>query len=1000
MATKQNPSGNPAAKKSIVATFFHHPSTVIWFSISVFLSLLLVAVNVAATVYLPGLMDTLFGGETSSKTGVAGAYYSPSEGVSDKKSALAHANATNETICEEGFVLLKNSQGALPLATGAKISVFGKNSVAPVYGSTGSVGAVTSNATTLYSSLESAGFSLNPTLRKFYEDSSRSGSGRAASPSMSSNSIVTGFEIGETPLTSYSADVRSSFAEYPDVAVVVLSRISGENYDMPLTMKDGAGNPVKGAARASDHYLELDQNEQEMLKMACENFPKVVLLINSATPLELGFLDGDSAGDASLLSYDYASHVQACLWLGLPGESGLGALGKILKGEVNPSGRTVDTYARDFLSIPALKNFACNGVEGSDAYTRNGSPCGAYFSDYEEGIYVGYRYFETQAAVAGEDWYQKNVIYPFGYGLSYTQFQWEIANQTAIDGASLSAGDPLKVQVKVTNTGKESGKDVVELYGLPPYRQNGIEKAAKVLLDEQKTSLLAPGASETLNLTIDPYLLASFDEEDKNGDGVKGYEVEAGNYGFAVSANAHQSVLSFTLNAPTTIVYSKDPQTQNDVVNRFADLKENLGSVLSRADFAGTFPVSRSAQEKEITQAFLDRINASDSGNPLDENSAVVKENAASRPAASVIDAEEIKNKGTLLYALIGKSYADPLWTSLIKELTMKTMWNLLSKGSFNTAAIDYIGKPGTLETDGPAGFVNFMDQTGKFSSTAFYSCECVLASTWNPAMAYAFGESIGNEGLIGTGTGTPYSGLYAPGINLHRTPFGGRNPEYYSEDPVLSGKMAVNVIKGAKSKGVYMVMKHFACNEQETHRGGVCTWLNEQSMRELYLKPFELAIKGSDGTCALMSSFNRIGTRWSGGDYRLMTSILREEWGFKGLAVTDFASGQAHMNSKQMIYAGGDLWFDTITPSSWYDSKNALDVYLVQEASKHLLYTVVNSNAMNGLGQGGAVLVREATWRSVLRGVDIALPILLLGWGVPLLIKIYRKPRSDSPQA
>ena len=397
-----------------------------------------------------------------------------------------------------------------------------------------------------------------------------------------------------------------------------------------------------------------------------------------------------------------------------------------------------------------------------------------------------------------------------------------------------------------------------------------------------------------------------------------------------------------------------------------------------------------------VTKDFIQNtVGSRDSGNPLTETSEIVTANAENRPAASVKKPGEVQ-----LSQLIGLEADNPLWDTLISQMTANELFDLVKDCAFRSPADEFIGKPQTIEVDGPSGYTKSTVRKGNdIYDTCFYCSESLVGSAWSRELAYAMGVSIGNEGLVGDerDTHNTYNGLYAPGMNLHRTPFGGRNPEYYSEDPVLSGGLAVSMIEGASSKGVYCFMKHFAVNDQETHRNGVCTWLTEQALRELYLKPFELAVKNG-GATALMTSFNRVGSTWAGGSYALLTEVLRGEWGFRGAVVTDFASGQSQMDIRQMVYAGGDMWFDTITPSKWYDKASDLDTYLLQESGKHILYMVANSNAMNGLGDSESESVvtetRTAPWRTVLYGADAVVAVALIAWTAAVFIR--RKRRVD----
>ncbi len=964
----------------------------VWLAVTIPLVVALLVVNIVAQYVLPGFMDMMFGGARTEIIGSSGNQYELSEGVTDKASALKAANALNLKINEEGIILLKN-ESCLPLRRGARVSVFGKNAANLAYGSSGSVGNSAENAPTIYDSLEQAGFVVNPSLKAFYADADKSGSGRASSPSMLSGSIVTGFATGETAASAYTDDLVSSFSDYADAALVVVTRVSGENYDLPTTMWESDGKtPVAGAASGDDHYLELDQNEQEMLKMACEHFEHVILVINSSTPLELGFLDGNNGGDTSILDYDFASHVDAALWIGLPGENGIYALGEVLNGDINPSGKTVDTFARDFMSIPAVVNYSCNGELNSDAYTLNGSAKNAYFIDYEEGIYVGYRYFETRGA-EDEAWYQNNVVYPFGYGLSYTSFSQKI-KETNISSNSAWTTDAadLSVTVTVTNTGSVAGKDVVQVYAHAPYTVGGIEKSEIVLVGFTKTDLLQPGESKDYTISFNPYSFASYDDSDANSNGHCGYELDAGEYVFSVRADAHTVLDSVTTILESAVLYNVDSTTGYAVENRFEDLDDQLGSVLSRSDWEGTWPSYRTAEEKQLEryEGFQDALNSTDTGNPLTADDAEVLAVNALRTPARKKSAE-----GLQLYEMIGVDYDNEKWNEMLSRLTLNTIWDVLSDAAFKTNAIDYIGLPATIATDGPAGFTKFMGSTSTIYETCFYASECVLAATWNPDLAEELGETIGDESLIGdANNNTPYSGWYAPGVNIHRTPFGGRNPEYYSEDGTLSGIMAANVSAGAAKKGLKTYVKHFAANEQETHRGGVCTWLTEQALREIYLKPFELAVKEGH-TTALMTSFNRIGHRWAGGSYPLVTEVLRNEWGFHGTVISDFASGQSHMSLKQQLYAGGDLWLDTIAPTKFFDKNNTLDVYVLQESMKHVLYTVANSNIMRGLGSSTTIVTKTAYWRIALIALDVIVLAALAGWGIAVFVRTRRKMKG-----
>ncbi len=957
----------------------------IWFIVTcVILALLIVVTSLSSTVFYRAIC-TFLGEERNSISGEGGGEYFATE-YNTKEKAVEYANGITRRIAEEGFVLLKNEKGALPLKTSAadkkKISVFGKNSVNLAYAGSGSAGGDTSKAKTLYDSLEAAGYSYNTQLKDFYEDNSRSGNGRGDNPKIESGDGIAGFATGETPVSMYSG-LEGSYAD-SDMALVVFSRIGGEGYDLPTTMHKSFADASKvdGAASADDHYFELDQNEQDMLQMVCEKFDKVVVIINSSSPMELGFLDAASDGDNTMNGYDYASHIDGAVWIGFPGVDGIMALGKILNGDVNPSGRLVDTYAKDFTKIPSYENTGLHGNSGTDLYSGSSE----HFVDYEEGIYVGYRYFETRYETEqenGDKWYSENVAFPFGYGLSYTNFSWEITDKKPAENSEISADTEFSVTVKVTNDKNGvAGKDVIQLYIAAPYTGK-LEKASKVLVGFIKTDELVPGESKEYTVTFDSYDFASFDAYGKVEAGYVGYLLEEGNYNVILGKNAHDEIARISYSVNSTVKFPDGINTE--IKPLFADAAEEL-KTLSRSDWDNTWPERRKDSEKSLSAELKSRIDSLDSGNPFTADSEEVKE-------ADLSFARAKKTSPVQLWQLFGKEYDDPLWDELLKNITISSMFEMCSNmGSFGTIAIDYIGKIKTLEEDGPNGFSNFLAKTDVYD-TCLYASECVLAATWNTELAKAMGDSIGNEGLVGNAKSgsdfKAYSGWYAPGVNIHRSPFGGRNSEYYSEDGLLTGIMAANVIKGASEKGVYCYMKHFAVNESETHRAGVCTWLTEQSLREIYLKGFEIAVKRGNAN-AVMSSFNRIGARWTGGDYRLLTTVLRDEWGFKGAVITDFAD-KAYMNNKQMTYAGGDIRLGNLEGKNWVDTSNPVDVYMLKRATKNVLYITANSAAINGLGDGVQVSVLMPYWQIALIIVDCVIVVGLVVWGFFVIRKFVK---------
>lgn len=925
----------------------------------------------------------------------------------DKKAqALEKARLLNEEIEEEGIVLLKNENNALPLEGDApRVSVFGKNSADIVLGGSGSGGGNTEGAIGLYEGLENAGFVLNPELKNFYEGNS-SGSGREANPPIEGGGI-TGLRIGETPYANYPSSVKSSYSQYDDAAIIVISRIGGEGFDLPRTMVTSYGGvPVEGA-KEGQHYLELDANEEKLVEEVTKaGFDKVILLVNCSTSMELGFVEDNDGIDAAL-------------WIGSPGSSGTNAIGRVLKGEVNPSGRLVDTYVRDFTSDPTFKNFGDNMSSRGNEYTSAGSPSDYYFVEYEEGLYYGYRYYETRSYQEvyrfGEDggFYEDSVVYPFGYGLSYSTFDWEIVEEKTTPAGTISSpDDEITITVKVTNNGPYAGKDVVQLYYSAPYYNGGIEKSHVVLGDYAKTPLIENDASAEVTLRISVEDMASYDYSDANGNGFKGYELEQGIYSLYVGRNAHQAwnqpetgSLSVNYYVPQTMFYEMDIDGLGDGNdNQFDDVSsymQRYSSGLSRSSFVSTFPTTPTAEDREIAADILNALTFvyDDANAPYYAEEA--PQHGKSGQAPQIYELLKEAEDGTY-----SASFDDELLEEMLNYITVEEMINLIGTANFNTARIDSIGKPATIDPDGPAGFTNFMEVgAATVYDTCFYASECVIGSTWNKDLAYDMGVMVGIEGQIGNakGDGRPYSGWYAPAANIHRSPFGGRNWEYYSEDPLLSGKMGANVVQGAKSKGVYTYIKHFAVNEQETNRdtNGLVTWVDEQTLREIYLKPFQIIVEEGQ-TTAMMSSFNRIGTTWTGGSYNLITNVLRNEWGFKGVVITDYSVSNPYMPPDQMLRAGGDLYLsqsylpsDPSALSAGMDS--ATQISLLRRAMKNVLYTVANSCAMNGIGEGVVYRYAMPMWMVWLIIINVVLVAGAAVWGFFAIRKGLKK--SKQPQ-
>ncbi|MBS1410473.1 MAG: hypothetical protein HPZ74_06010 [Christensenellaceae bacterium] len=927
---------------------------------------------------LGGLMDTLFGSQRPIYSDEVTSVY-PTQKATNKAEAFANAQEVNLKLAEEGFVLLKNENAALPMNKGARISVFSKNSVNLSYGGSGSGGFDTSNNKNLYESLNDAGFVINPTLKNFYE-SSQSGPVRTANSSDLDNGDNQKIATAETPQSKYTDAVKNSYADYSDAALVVITRIGGEGFDLPRYQGDS-----EGAVSPDSHYLELDQNEIDLLTAVTDGtFKRVVVVFNTPSSFEATFLK-DSAYAA------FADKIDAAVWIGFTGSNGITALGEILNGDVNPSGRLVDTWAADFTKNPSFVNFGTGCLpDTTDKYDG-----GMYYSvDYEEGIYVGYRYYETRGETDGEDWYNANVVYPFGYGLSYTTFDWTVGDASA---SEIELGTTITVPVTVKNTGSVAGKEVVQLYASAPYTLGGIEKAHKVLVGFAKTKLLQPGESETVTVSFDPYSAASYDYRDANSNGFSGYELGAGEYTLYVSRNAHESEKAIALNLAADVQIGTDPTTDSEVVNRYTDSEDFLDSdwqldaMLSRADWEGTWPTPQTAQQHAGTDRLYEEIRSEEHNNPTDFDSEEYPW-FGEEPTLTLRDllpSAEAEGYEPVV------SYDDERWEELMMGCDEEEMIALINNGAYHTLAMESVGLPATIHGDGPSGFTCFMSKE-QVNGTCQYVSEPVMASTWNINLMNELGEAIGEEGTIGDkATGQPYSSIYAPGVNIHRSPFGGRCSEYFSEDPFISGMMGAAEVQGIQSRGVLPTVKHFVANEQETHRsiGGDLSWLSEQALREIYLKPFEYTVKLGE-TRGIMTSFNRIGTRWTGGDYRLLTEILRNEWGFNGLVICDFNTIPQYMIPRMMFYAGGSLDLATQQSAMWMDcdTSDAGDAIVLMRAVKDVMYALVNSNAMNAEVIG----YNPPIWQEYLHWINIGAFTLV---GVWLVLAIVRTVRCNKRQ-
>ncbi|NCB34439.1 MAG: beta-glucosidase [Clostridia bacterium] len=991
-----------------------HLGTRIWMICSVLLIVLVIAAAaVAFKLPIAGNSLTLiFGGERANVVQDNRDEWYDRQYKSKAEVLEAAENFVVEVV-EEGITLLKNEGGALPLSEGLKVSVFGKNSVNLVYGGSGSAGNVVSKRKTLYDSLDASKLSYNAEMKAFYEDDGRSGRGRPANPGMVSGQRLSGFAVGEAPVSNYDQKVRDSYREFGDVALVLISRIGGEGFDLPRTMAVDFTymTPIAGASSPNDHYLELDRNEKDMIAEAKANFDKVIVILNVGTTMELDELAGDEG-------------IDAIIWMGMPGSSGVMALGGILTGktpdgrQISPSGRTVDTWAVDFTQDPSWYNSGVYGSEFGNRYLTGAGELSQFpFVNYEEGIYVGYRYWETRGfeenKIGEKDaWYSSSVVYPFGYGLSYTSFDWEV--NYSLEGEVLNRDDTILVSVKVTNTGNWPGKDVAQLYYSAPYTPGGIEKAHVVLADFAKTGLLEPGQSETLTLSLKTGDMKSYDWSDANGNGFTGYEVEKGAYTIYAGRNAHSYAAEKTYTLVQNALLRKDINArgeETEITNQFDDVSAGFlgdwtaASFVSRRDFEGTLPKGylvdarrtlTPQMEEILEQSIKRRYAGDDTGKPWQVDQSLMP---STTPVNNGISLQSmLENEEGVLVGEV--SFDDPRWDRLLDQITLDEMKLLVGYGAFRSnpvAGIDgIVSKPMTTDADGPSGFTSFLSDSVIYD-TCSYQAQCVLGATWNAELARRMGEMVGEEALVGDekGDGIPYSGWYAPAVNIHRSPFAGRNWEYYSEDGLLSGRLAAAMIKAVDGKGVYTYVKHFAVNDQETDReyNGIMVWANEQSMRELYLKPFEIAVK-EGGAKGMMTSFNRLGTVWAGGSYPLLTTVLRGEWGFRGGVVTDFSMNR-YTYVDLMIRAGGDL-FLTQDAKVFGMPDDATQVSLLRQAAKNLLYITANSNVMSVVVDG----YRPPVWHSYIYALIALTAVLCAMWGVWINAAIRKKEKKLQEKA
>ena len=752
-------------------------------------------------------------------------------GTPEALAALAYGEQIAEEISDEGIVLLKNDGGLLPLQD-KKINVFGFSAVNFRLSGGGSGASDQSRSVNLFQGLQNAGISYNQELYNYYSTNEIS-EDKATGMGQVLQMIVSGNTPVEPTIDYLTDEMINNAKDFSDTALIVLTSSSVEATDAEID------------------ELKLTDNQVALIEKVANNFDNVIIVVNAGNARELGFID------------EYPS-IKSALWVGTPGSRGANSLGKILIGEVNPSGRLVDTYAYDIESHPSVVNF------GDYSYSNIS---GMSLMEYEEGIYIGYRYFETYYA-DDEEAYQNAVQYSFGYGLSYTDFEWEVVSYDF-------NMDTISVDITVTNTGDVAGKDVVEVYFSAPYYEGGIEKSAIELAAYAKTSLLEAGQSETLSISFDTRDMSSYDMNENEA-----YVLDKGVYEIHVSKNVHEHVETLSFEVADTLVYAEDEMTGTSIENQFDYANGDL-TYLSRNDWDGTYPNDSDVNvdaAAEVVEAF---------------NSAPEKAEGTA-PATG-------EDNGIMLSDLKGLDYNDPLWDEYLDQFTLDEMNKLMNNGGWRTIEIERLGVPDTVLLDGPAGINNFFKST----TAASYPTEVVVASTWNDELAYRMGEAIGDEA-----NAYGVDGWYAPAVNVHRSPRGGRNFEYFSEDPLLSGMIGASIIQGAQSKEIIVFVKHFALNEQEINaRSGIFIWANEQAIREIYLYPFEIAVK-EGGATGVMSSFCHFGYKWSGGNQELLQNVLRDEWGFVGVVSTDAVLG-GFMDLNLAIRSGNDLMLSPLPTSN-----------------------------------------------------------------------------------
>ena len=896
---------------------------------------MVLAVVVCVNMICFGPMSTLIGLATGNGT------------LSDETNEEAAEVA--EEIMEDGIVLLKN-ESLLPLNETKKLNIFGWESINPAYGGAGSGGINDLyDIVSLNQGLENAGFSINQELVDFYNNYG------ADNPEMSIQKQS--WTLPEPPVDTYSDELIKSAKEFSDVAVVVLSRKAGEGHnDIPMDVRKAAydnNSDEYDDFPEGEHYLQLSQTERDMVDMVCSNFDNVIVVYNGANQFELGFAD------------EYPQ-IKSVVWCPGTGNVGFNALGKVFSGEVNPSGKTPDTFIYDMTTAPwwnnaektEYTNLADMAVEGMNAGTAQ--VYAPAFTNYVEGIYVGYKYYETAVQEGAID-YDKTVQYPFGYGLSYTEFEQKMGELEEKDGQ-------ISVDVEVTNSGDVAGKDVVEVYYKPPYTNGGIEKSSANLIEFAKTDLLQPGESQTVTVTFSIEDMASYDENN-----AKAYVLEKGDYVISINSDSHTVLDQKTYTADKDVVYKGENKRASDdtaATNVFEDAKGDV-TYLSRADhFANYKEATAEPASAELGEPYVSEYHLNSN---FDKTTYLNDEDVMPTTGA---------DNGLTLADMRDADYDDPRWEKLLDQLSVDEMANMIAMAGYQTAAMDSVGKVATLDFDGPAAINNNFTGVGSIG----FPIEVVIASTWNKELAQTWGECMGK---ISQEMGA--EGWYAPGMNTHRTAFGARNYEYFSEDGVLAGNMGAKAVEGARKYGVYSYIKHFALYEGNAKM--VSVWSNEQAIREIYLKPFEISVK-QGGANAVMVSWSFLGDKWTGECSNLINTVLREEWGFRGMALTDFFRNNGHgfMNADAALANGVDAMLSTFNgeENNVANLEHPTSVLQMRNACKNVMYTVVSSWAYDGEHEETGM----ENWKKAGIGIDIVIALFMAGMEV-LVIRGYKKRKN-----